>query len=204
MNQDYQRDSVSLEFITAAHPLWQQVIQYITTRYQQAFDAKLDSFMPTYMALTENGQIKSLCGYRLANREPLFLEQYLDQTAELLLSKAFNQSIKRNQLIEFGQLASFTKGASPLHFLLMAEALVERGFAWCIFTATDPLYALMKRLGLVPTLIAEADPQRVPRAKQRWGSYYQHQPRIFAGNLQVGLNHLTSRVGITNMQQIGL
>ena len=79
---------------------------------------------------------------------------------------------------------------SSLHFYLIAEMLVNLGFEWCIFTATDPLHAMMARLGLEPHIIAQAAQNKVPYAKSTWGSYYEHQPRVLAGNLQKGLERL--------------
>ncbi len=61
-------------------------------------------------------------------------------------------------------MASFAKGMSSLHFYLIAEMLVNLGFEWCIFTATDPLHAMMARLGLEPHIIAQADQNKVPDA----------------------------------------
>ena len=121
-------------------------------------------------------QVKSLCGFRVAQDEPLFLEQYLDQDAQILLSNLFKQNITRANLIEFGQLASFSKGMSAQHFLLMAEILVERRLSVVHLTATDPLLAMMARFGIYPTVITEADPSRIADASEVWGSYYQYQP----------------------------
>lgn len=196
-----------LEIIDRIHPQRSEIENYIAQRYSLAFDAHLNSFMPTFMALMEGEEIRSLCGFRVASDESLFLEQYLDEPADQLLNKVFHHSlsdqsanhpaenstqprIERSKLIEFGQLASFSKGFSTLHFLLMTQKLVESGYEWCIFTATDPLYAMMSRLGLETTVLAEADPSRIPDATYTWGNYYQHQPRIVAGNLKQGLAHL--------------
>ena len=105
--------------------------------------------MPTFLCVyTEQQELLSVCGYRIASQEPLFLEQYLPLHAEYMMQKQFSQPIQREKLIEFGQLASFSKGISPMHFLLITQHLIEQGFEWCIFTATDPLYAMMVRLGL--------------------------------------------------------
>jgi len=179
-----------LEIVDRSHFQRQAIEDYIARRYSSAFDARLDAFMPTFLALMEGDEIRSLCGFRVAVDEPLFLEQYLDETADTLLSNVFQSEIKRDKLIEFGQLASFSKGFSTLHFLLMTQYLVQSGYEWCIFTATDPLYAMMSRLGLDTIVLSEADPSRIPDATHIWGSYYQYQPRIIAGNLKQGLVHL--------------
>ncbi|EKO3964157.1 delta-VPH [Vibrio fluvialis] len=190
MRDFFQDHALDLAIIDRNHPKRGEVEHYIAQRYSLAFDARLNCFMPTFMALMDKDHIKSLCGYRVASEEALFLEQYLDHPADELLASAFSRPIDRAQLIEFGQLASFSKGFSSLHFLLMTQKLVEQGYEWCIFTATDPLYVMMCRLGLDPTILAEADPTRIPDAHSIWGNYYQYQPRIVAGNLKGALAHL--------------
>ena len=179
-----------LDIVYPSHPLWVAVIEHVSLRYQQAFWADLKVFMPAYLALLSNGEIISVCGFRIASEEPLFLEQYLDAPAQQLVSGLFEQPIQRSNLVEFGHLASFAKGMSPLHFYLIAHFLVENGYEWCIFTATDPLYALMSRLGLEPRLITRAEAEKVVDADAVWGTYYQHQPKVFAGNLTKGLGKL--------------
>ncbi|GHZ24177.1 thermostable hemolysin [Vibrio cholerae] len=181
---------LTLEVITPTHPRWNEAIKLVDERYQQAFDAHLTAYMPAYLALLDKQVMKSVCGYRIAEQEPLFLEQYLDEPADRLLAQRFACPIPRGKLIEFGHLASFGRGLSAFHFRLMAQQLVAMGFEWCIFTATDPLHALMRRFGLQPTLIAQASPARIPNASQIWGTYYQHRPRIWAGNLVHGCTHL--------------
>ncbi|KYN23836.1 delta-VPH [Vibrio cidicii] len=190
MYSRYQPSSIQLEVIDQKHARWPEATHLVQERYQQAFDAHLHRFMPSFLALLDDGEMKSVCGYRVAKDEPLFLEQYLDEPANQILSRRFACNVTRDSLIEFGQLASFSRGLSGLHFTLIADKLVALGFEWCIFTATDPLHALMKRFGLEPTMIASADAKRIPNATQIYGSYYQHSPRILAGNLRLGLAHL--------------
>lgn len=187
-------DAITLKVIDQLHPLRSEVEHYIASRYAIAFDAKITEFMPTFLGVySKQGELLSVCGYRIASQEPLFLEQYLPNAAEQMMEKQFAQPIKRSALIEFGQLASFSKGISPMHFLLMAQHLCEQGFEWCIFTATDPLYAMMVRLGLQPTILSMADENKIPNAQDTWGTYYHTAPRVSAGNLKLGLTQLISR-----------
>ncbi len=183
-------DNFTLDIVYPSHPLWNQVIEHVYQRYQHAFFAELKQFMPAYLTLIEGDEIISVCGFRLAEDEPLFLEQYLTDDAEKLVSNTFNCDVKRSSLVEFGHLASFAKGMSSLHFYLIAQMLVEHGFEWCIFTATDPLHAMMVRLGLEPQVIEYADQNKVPDAQSTWGAYYEHRPRVLAGNLHKGLERL--------------
>lgn len=179
-----------LDIVGPMHPLWSKVTNHVSQRYQDAFFANLKQFMPAYLTLIEGNEIISVCGFRIAQNEPLFLEQYLEDDAHKLISNVFDCDVKRANLVEFGHLASFAKGMSSLHFYLIAQRLVSLGFEWCIFTATDPLHAMMTRLGLEAHIIAPADQNKVPDAKATWGSYYEHQPRVLAGNLVKGLERL--------------
>ncbi len=124
---------LTLEVITPTHPRWNEAIKLVDERYQQAFDAHLTAYMPAYLALLDKQVMKSVCGYRIAEQEPLFLEQYLDEPADRLLAQRFACPIPRGKLIEFGHLASFGRGLSAFHFRLMAQQLVAMGFEWCIF-----------------------------------------------------------------------
>ncbi|CAM3002486.1 thermostable hemolysin [Vibrio mytili] len=190
LNVRTSQDSFTLDIVDSKHPLWSDVIDHVSLRYQKAFCAELKQFMPEYLTLIKNDHIISVCGFRVADQEPLFLEQYLEGEAQTLVSNLFECEVQRSNLVEFGHLASFAKGMSGLHFYLIAERLVELGFEWCIFTATDPLHAMMTRFGLESKIITHADPGKVHDAQSTWGSYYEHQPRVLAGNLIQGLERL--------------
>ena len=73
--------------IDGQHPRRQEVEQYIATRYAGAFNARISEFMPTFMAIVDHRQqLLSVCGYRIASQEALFLEQYLSQPADTLMA----------------------------------------------------------------------------------------------------------------------
>lgn len=179
-----------LEVIGSRHINRPQVEQYIRHRYQSAFNATVNEFMPYLVVLTDpQGAVCAVCGYRPAANAHLFLEQYLTSPAETLLSNALGTPIPRHQLVEIGQLASFSSGVSRFHFSIMAQLLVSQGFFWCVFTATGPLYALMRRLGLKPTVIQQASERNVASCSD-WGSYYETMPCVMGGAIAQGLNAL--------------
>jgi hypothetical protein len=194
MNTNYLNTHANLLIIDKLHPYRQDVEQYVSTRYKDAFNANIIEFMPTFMAIYDDRQVLlSVCGFRVASQEPLYLEQYLSQPADTLMAESLDRNIDRSKLIEFGQLASFSHGMSPLHFLLMTQKLVDSGFEWCIFTATDPLYVMMCRLGLQLHVLSDANPNVISNAESTWGTYYHHQPRVSAVNLPLGLLQLKKR-----------
>jgi len=193
MNQN-NANKLTLMHIDRDHPLREKTEFYVASRYASAFQARINTFMPDFLALVDaQNQLLSVCGYQSAGTGPLFLEQYLDQPADRLMSEKLGLTVSRCELIEFGQLAAFSNGMSSLHFTLIAHYLVNLGYHWCIFTATGPLQAMMRRLGLTPHILADASSDRIPDAEKIWGTYYCHQPRISGGNLAAGLQTLTRR-----------
>ena len=44
-------DSFTLDIVYPMHPLWSQVIEHVSQRYQEAFFAELKQFMPAYLTL---------------------------------------------------------------------------------------------------------------------------------------------------------
>ncbi|WP_064604333.1 thermostable hemolysin [Photobacterium sp. J15] len=202
MTPAHNNNNITLKVIDKLHPLRHEVEQYVANRYEHAFHAHLNEFMPIFLAIYDpQNKLLSACGYRVASKEKLFLEQYLNQPANTLISKRYAEIISRDKLIEFGQLASFSPGMSPIHFMLMTNYLVERGFEWCIFTATDTLYAMMCKLKLNPSVLADANPNDIPNADSVWGSYYQHRPRICCGNILAAHKQLTERFARVSAQK---
>lgn len=193
MNQN-NSNNLTLVHIDKDHPFREKTESYVASRYASAFHARINTFMPDFLALVDNqNHLLSVCGFQSAAAGPLFLEQYLDLPADLLMSERLGLPVSRYELIEFGQLAAFSKGMSSLHFTLIARYLVNLGYHWCIFTATGPLQAMMRRLGLTPHILADASADRIPDAEKTWGTYYCHQPRISGGNLAAGLQTLIQR-----------
>lgn len=170
------------------HPRRAEVEAHISARYQHAFHADIPEFMPFLVAIiNEQQQLCSACGFRVALHEPLYLEHYLDAPVEHVLARHYRYPIAREQVVEIGQLASFSKGAAPVQFLAVARLLVNLGYQWCVFTATGPLFAMMTRMGLALAPMVAAAGERVGEDFQHWGEYYQHQPRVAAGSLTDGL-----------------
>ncbi|MCE0494927.1 thermostable hemolysin [Vibrio salinus] len=170
------------------HPLKSSIEQHVSQRYARAFKATLSEFMPGYLALYQKRKLISVCGIRSAGNSRLFLEQYLDSPIEQIIHEQ-KLEVPRSQIIEFGQLASFSFRFSKIHFYLMTKYLIESGFSWCVCTVTDPLFALMESMGLEPLQIGTANPEKVKNA-ERWGRYYQYTPRIVVGNLQQAADQL--------------
>ncbi|MFC3023917.1 thermostable hemolysin [Vibrio zhugei] len=186
---------LNLHRIDADHERRTEVEHYVSQRYAAAFHADLQEFMPEFLVMLDaNDDIQSVCGFRRAQHDALFLEQYLPQPADRILADKLGTQVERDKLVEFGQLASFSHGFSLQHFYLVLQALMADGYRWGIFTATDPLFAMLRRFGLEPTILAPAQAVCIPDSTRIWGTYYDHCPRIMAGDLSVGIEQLEQRL----------
>ncbi|AEY00331.1 thermostable hemolysin [Oceanimonas sp. GK1] len=160
---------------------------FIQSAYRRAFDARIPHFLPVLVGLYRaDGELVAACGLQLAGTAPLYLEQYLDQPIERLLGKHHPQPVHRAGLVEIGNLATSAPGNGRLMFAAVCRQLYRQGQQWVVFTATQTLLNSFHRLHLSPLELAPADPARVGEDAEHWGRYYQHQPRVMAGELAEG------------------
>ena len=108
----------------------------------------------------------------------------MDAPIEKELAPLCGESVRREQLVEIGNLVATTLGASRLMFILLASILNQAGYDWMVFTATKPLLRSLKKMGFETQLIAVAKPTCLDKnSNAEWGSYYDNQPQVVAGRL---------------------
>ena len=156
--------------------------QFVRSVFRLVHGARIRHFMPTLMSLRDDeGNLHAVCGVRHAAEQPLFLETYLDQPVDLILSAATGKQVARDQIIEVGNLAVF----QPVHIrhLLASVSLYLHGSQaeWAVFTATPVLRNALLKLNMQLVHLGAADIQRLP-AEERpdWGSYYDNTPQVLA------------------------
>jgi hypothetical protein len=171
-----------------------RVEQYVFDQFQANHGATVSDFMPLLLTTNCQGNHTSAVGIRPAGRQDLFLEKYLPHTAEKALSELAGQCVKRGDVVEIGNLVATQRGSSQLLFLILAAVLQRAGFEWMIFTATPQVQKTIKRLGLELYALGDADPAVLDAdTLDSWGSYYDGQPRVVAGNLSEAAAILANR-----------
>jgi hypothetical protein len=136
-------------------------------------------------------------GFRCAADEPLFLEQYLDAPVEEAVSGVYGMPAAREGIIEIGSLASEGDGASIFLITALMAYLQQQGFRHVTFTATSYLYKYFRVIGVDPCVIAAADQSRLSDGGASWGSYYDAQPRVIAGDVGFAARRLHEHLGVT-------
>lgn len=163
--------------------------QFVAERFASVHGARVSALMPWQAVLRRrDGQLLASVGLRLAGREPLFLEQYLDGPIEQQLATQLQQPVDRSAILELGNLAS-RGGMARLLIMLMVRYLNQQQFRYVTFTATTQVQGLFDQLGLAPICLARAQAQRVTDP-DCWGRYYEHGPKVLAGSIAQGWQQL--------------
>lgn len=163
--------------------------------------ADVQHFLPELLALHDrHGRLIAVAGMRPANQGPVFLERYLDEPLEAAVSQVAGVSLERMCMVEVGNLASLSAGSARIMIIAVTWLLATRGLQWVAFTGAATLINSFQRLGLMPTVLASADPARLQEQMDQWGSYYDQRPHVFAGNIGQGFAAL-SRSGV--FQRLG-
>lgn len=161
---------------------------FVREAYRQHFGAELLSVMPELCAIVDpDGLPRAVAGIRHAADGPLFLEQYLAGPVEDAIAAAAGTPVARAGIWEVGNLATRCPGTARHFVRQAAAALAGRGAEWAVFTGTRRVVAVFRRLGVPLVTLAEADPARLADDGTRWGTYYDHAPRVVAGRVATGL-----------------
>ena len=208
---DYQEDGQSTGTLSLNETLWtgrlsarpsvisilpyftrerQAVEDFIIDTYAKAYGATIGVHYPTLMSVRdEDGKILAALGFRYAEHEPLFLEQYLKCPVETVLG------VERAGVSEIGNLASAGGGASLFLFAALAAYLNSKGQTHAVITGTSYIEKRLRTFGLKPKRLAHADPSLLLRKDEDWGSYYDTDPHVLAGEIHAGYVRLQKVMG---------
>ena len=129
------------------------------------------------------GAWQAAAGYTPAAAGALFLEHYLDQPVEDVLARVLGRRVPRGQIVEVGNLASAARGFGGRFLPALRRHLVERGFAWAVFTATREVRGILQHFAFDARTLAPAAASCLPDGGAGWGRYYAHEPSVMAGGL---------------------
>ncbi|MNG71867.1 Thermostable hemolysin [compost metagenome] len=161
--------------------------QFIHARFATVHCADVQHYLPELLGLHDShGRLIAAAGVRLASSGPLFLERYLDEPLETVVSRHADSPVSREQVVEVGNLASLSAGSARIMIIAVTWLLAIRGLQWVAFTGAATLVNSFHRLGLAPIALAQADPARLQDEHGSWGSYYAQHPQVFLGNIEQG------------------
>jgi len=167
---------------------WNKATGHIRDTYARAYGAQLDSFMPQIMRVSNAaGNYRAVMGFRLAGQERLFLENYLDDPIEDVLSRYLGKPVKRSEIIEVGNLAEAEPGDARMALVGGTAYMWSLGCRWLVFTGVSRMRNAFRRLGLdIWELMAADENMLTPEEAAKWGTYYQSHPVVCFGDLKQG------------------
>jgi len=179
---------MKIEAIDIGHVDRQQVERFIHDRFGIEYSADIRHFMPNLLRLcTDADELIAAAGYRAAGGHKLFLETYLDEPVEKVMSRIHGQIITRDSIVEVGNLADAYPGAGRAAITALTAYLSGMGYQWVVFTGVKKLRNGFKRLGIETEQIGVADTSRLKSGElQSWGRYYQSGPMVVCGNIMKG------------------
>jgi len=187
-----QPEHLQLHLWTAADPRRRAAEAFIRARFQDTYNAEVCVFHPYLLGVTRaDHSITSVIGFRPASYGQFFLENYLDGTAEQLLTDATGETIQRRQVVEVGNLAS--ADTESFRFLMIGLiTLLDRlpETRWMVCTVGEKLIRLLRRTRFFPIVINQASAERLSPEDGNWGSYYRHARSVVAGNVAYGMREL--------------
>ncbi|HEY5717113.1 MAG TPA: thermostable hemolysin [Motiliproteus sp.] len=172
-----------------------QAQEFIRDQFRREHNAHLRHFARHLVALTDTQHLIQACvGFQGAHESPLFLEQYLDQPIEQLLSLLEGKPVQRRAILEVGNLASRYSGCTRRIILSLGHYFLSQGYQWLVITATPRILNSFSKLGVGLELIplSPARPERLGAAAADWGNYYELEPQVVAGRFHHGLQRLIS------------
>ena len=178
------------ELVDINHPRRIEAEQFIARRFLDNHGARISAFMPILMVqFDSDDQICSALGIRSASDGPLFLEYYLDLPVEQAISRHLDSEqldLKREHIVEIGNLASIDRSASRQLFYRLAQQLASWDFEWAVFTGCTSVNRMFATMGVETICLARALQTRLPVDQQTWGGYYEDNPRVVAGRVSAG------------------
>lgn len=155
-------------------------INLVRARYHEVHGAQITPCFDNFLGKHTPRGAAAAMGYRRAEHGRLFLEAYLANPIEQVVSNAFGQTVRRADIVELGNFAA-SNGRAMIELWGRAANDLGSTSLVAVATLTRPLRAMFARIGLPIVELAPAHAEAVGNAASEWGSYYEQEPVVCAG-----------------------
>jgi Thermostable hemolysin len=182
MTKRYVLSEITASTVNIGDPSRKELEAFIHAVFKSAYGADITAFMPHLVALRDNnGVLMAAFGLKKASEGPLFLEQYLDEPIESLISKKLGKTIKRDEITKIGNLAVANPRNAGVLIAHVIQHSLDLGIEWCVATAHHSLQNGVVKGGRDVYPLFPADKARLSAAEQaKWGAYYNRVPQVIA------------------------
>lgn len=178
----YQVNEITGHLVEQGASCRPEVEAFIAAVFKQIYGAELTQFMPQLVALRDaNGVLMAAFGLHNAAQGRLFLEQYIDEPIEQLMSRQLGRDIAREEITYFGNLAVANPRNAGVLIAHVIQHSLSMNLPWGVATAHHSLQNGLIKGGRDLYPLAAANPDRLDaQERAKWGSYYKHTPQIVA------------------------
>jgi Thermostable hemolysin len=178
----YQTSEITASAVNIGDPSRKEVEAFIYAVFKRAYAAEITTIMPQLVALRDgNGVLMAAFGLKKASDGSLFLEQYLDEPIEALISKKLGKNISRDAITKIGNLAVANPRNAGVLIAHVIQYSLDIGIEWCVATAHHSLQNGLIKGGRDVYPLFPADKSRLSVEEQaKWGSYYDRMPQVVA------------------------
>ena len=174
----------SARCISLEDPQRNPVEDFVRQVYRERYGARIDVLYPQLLAFSDHqARLRAVVGLRCAQQERLFVERYLGEAVEAVLTRRLDTPVARSSVVEFGNFAAADAGDSRTLILSLIPLLRDAGKRWVLFVATRQLRNAFSRLGLGVRELCAARADALGEEAASWGSYYQADPSLCVGDL---------------------
>ena len=156
--------------------------RFISDIFRESYGTEIKRFRPYLMGLRDqDDNLIAACSLHSAATERLFLENYLTQPIEAVLSEHTGLPVKRSEIIEIGNFS--VADLAMAHHLITAinDQLHFTAKQWAVITAVPALRDAFIKLGMNPDILTDADINLLPvEARAEWGNYFEQNPQSMA------------------------
>jgi len=159
----------------------EEIARFVRALYLARYGAHIALPRGPFLALRDaSGRVRAALALR-RGEAPFFLEHYLDAPVHTFLPGGV-----RDGIVEVGSLAADVPGGARALVVTLTAFLAACSMQWVVFTARRELRNTFARLGIVLHPLAAAHPDRLPDGGAGWGSYYEGDPQVVAGEVAQG------------------
>ena len=159
---------------------------FIQDIFYQAHAAKIKYFMPRALCLRDSNQrLLAVSGLRKSSESPFFLERYLDEPVEQVIAKKTAAKVRRDRIIEIGNLAVSRPIYTKLLMAALSAYLYSTDTEWIVFSALPVVRNAVAKMDHEMLVLADATIEEIAfEDRSDWGSYYEQHPQVIALRLK--------------------
>lgn len=169
---------INIDLFSKDSPEYSVIEDHIYAKLKKKYSFDTPYSFPYLLSLTCNNHICATIGICAAESGPLFLEKYLKYPVEQEIGMCFKTAIRRESIVEAGNVISSWRGNNQLLFILLLDLLLRSDREWLTLFSNKEIDPVLKKINFTTIPLSQATVKMFADGKEQWGSYFHVAPRI--------------------------